>query len=112
MEDGQVKCKRCNGRGEYRVRFTYKDKNYYYFSKCAHCYSKGYLDWIEIARGRMSGIEGIFFDTHPPGSRIFAPKKFGGCKVYDGHKFISVDTPRGVALWHELVEKPYQKERS
>jgi nitrite reductase/ring-hydroxylating ferredoxin subunit len=103
MEDGKVKCKRCNGRGEYRVRFTYKDKIYYYFSKCGHCYAQGYLDWVEVARGRLPGMAGVFCDTHPAGSCIVAPKKFGGCKVYDGHHYISTDTPRGEALWDKLV---------
>ena len=79
------------------------DKHYYYFSKCGHCYAKGYLDWVEYVRGRKPGIGGIFFDDHPAGSCMIAPEKFGGCKVYDGHKYISANTERGEALWNELV---------
>ncbi len=100
---GRVKCKRCNGKGEYRVRFYYKDKHYYYYSKCGHCYAQGYLDWVEYARGRKPGIAGIFFDDHPAGSCIICPAEFGGCRVYDGHHFINTNTERGEALWDELV---------
>lgn len=105
MKDGRVKCKRCNGRGEYRVRFYYKEKTYYYFSKCGHCYAKGYLDWIEVARGRKSGIAGFLVDINPAGSIYVAPKELGGCHVYDGHNYIDLKTERGEALWSELVKK-------
>lgn len=109
-EDGRVKCKRCNGRGEYRVRFYYKDKHYYYYSKCGHCYAQGYLDWVEAARGRKPGIAGIFFDNHPAGSCRMVSKslaeEFGMTNaVYDGHNYIDADTERGEALWDELVAK-------
>jgi len=103
MEDGNVICKRCNGRGEYRLRFYYKENAYYYFEKCAHCYARGYNDWIEVARGRRPGFEGLFCDNHPAGSMVLAPEKLGGCSVYDGHNYIDSKTERGEALWHELV---------
>jgi len=103
MNDGKMKCKRCNGKGEYRVRINYKEKIYYYFSKCEECYAKGYMDWVEYARGRLPGIRGMFFDDHPAGSIFMADKEFGGCKVYDGHNYISIDTPRGEALWNTLI---------
>jgi len=100
---GLIKCKRCNGRGEYRRRFYYENKAYYYWSKCGHCYAKGYIDWVSHAMGRPEGILGMFCDNHPAGSCIVAPEKFGGCQVYDGHNYISADTERGNALWQELV---------
>ena len=103
MEDGKIKCKQCNGRGEYKTRFYYKNKHYYYYSKCGRCRTRGYIDWVEAARGRIPGIEGWFVDDHPAGSHLIAPLKFGGCHVYDGHNYINVDTPRGEALWQELV---------
>jgi len=109
METGKVKCKRCNGRGEYRVRVTYKEKIYYYFSKCGHCYARGWNDWIEVARGRIPGIEGIFFDNHPAGSAIIAPTNMGGCSIYDGHNYIKLNTPRGTALWNELISKENER---
>lgn len=109
MEAGRVKCKRCNGRGEYRVRFHYKDKHYYYYSKCGNCYARGYNDWVELARGRKPGIEGYFVDDHPAGSLwivgVSAKSRFGASKVYDGHRYIPVDTERGEALWYEFVVK-------
>lgn len=108
QEDGKIKCKRCNGRGEYRVRFQYKDKTYYYFSKCGHCYARGYNDWVEIARGRPPGIEGMFCDSHPAGSAILDGSKeqfLGGSSVYDGHNYISIKTKRGEALWNEFMTK-------
>jgi len=107
--DGKIKCKRCNGKGEYRVRITYKGKTYYYFSKCAECYARGYLDWVEYARGRLPGIRGIFFDNNPAGSVIIATENLGGCSVYDGHNYISIKTPRGKALWDTLVSKENEK---
>ncbi|MCK5611690.1 hypothetical protein KAR91_58005 [Candidatus Pacearchaeota archaeon] len=106
MEDGRIIiCKQCNGRGEVRVRFYYKDKHYYYFSKCGICYTKGYLDWVEYARGRKPGIAGFYIDDHPAGSCIIAPKKFGGCRVFDGHRYIDAKTERGEALWNYLVSE-------
>jgi hypothetical protein len=102
---GFIKCKRCKGKGEYRVRFYFEDKTYYYFSKCGDCRAKGYIDWVTNARGRKPGIAGWFVDDHPAGSMIIAPLKFGGCHVYDGHKYIDADTKRGKALWEELILK-------
>lgn len=109
-EDGKIICKRCNGKGEYRTRFYYKDKAYYYFQKCGQCRTKGYLDWVELARGRKPGIEGWFIDCNPAGSMWVAPKEFGGCRVYDGHNYISTDTERGEALWHELITKDEEEQ--
>ncbi len=103
MEDGRITCKQCNGKGEYRVRFYYKDKQYYYFSKCGVCFTKGYLDWIEYARGRKFGISGFYIDTHPAGSLIIDPEEFGGCRIYDGHNYINKGTKRGEALWNYLL---------
>jgi hypothetical protein len=110
IDESKIKCKRCNGRGEYRVRFYYKDEQYYYYSKCGHCYAKGYLDWVEVARGRRPGIAGLYVDDHPAGScRIVSKsveKMLGfGSAVYDGHNYIDVNTERGKALWHELITK-------
>jgi len=103
MDEGKIKCKRCNGKGEYKTRFYYKEKAYYYYNKCGHCRTKGYVDWVSNARGRKPGIEGIFFDDHPAGSCWIAPERFGGCRVFDGHNYISTHTKRGEALWDELV---------
>ncbi len=108
MEEGKIKCERCNGRGEYRVRFEYEGKTYYYFSKCGHCYARGYNDWVEIARGRKPGITGMFCDSHPAGSMFVngsGNPKFGTTSVYDGHNYISIKTKRGEALWQELISK-------
>jgi len=105
MKDGRIKCTRCNGKGEYRVRFSYKNKIYYYFRKCGYCYNRGYLDWVEFARGRKPGIAGMFCDDHPAGSMVIAPERFGGCSVYDGHNYIHTETERGEALWNELITK-------
>jgi hypothetical protein len=105
LEDGRIICKRCNGKGEYRVRFYYKDKHFYYYSSCGHCYARGYNDWIELARGRKPGMAGLFCDTHPAGSCMMMSKEFGGCRVYDGHHYIHVDTKRGEALWNHLVPR-------
>jgi hypothetical protein len=104
MKDGIIKCKRCHGNGEYRVRIYHKGKIYYYFSKCGKCYGKGYLDWVENARGRLPGLRGMFVDTHPAGS-LMMDREIGGCAIYDGHKYIDVNTPKGEALWDNLVGK-------
>jgi hypothetical protein len=105
MEDGKIKCKRCHGNGEYRVRIYHKGKIYYYFSKCEKCYGKGYHDWIEKARGRLPGLRGIFVDSRPAGSIIMLDKNLGGCAIYDGHNYIDINTTRGEALWDNLITK-------
>lgn len=102
-DEGKIKCPRCKRKGDRRVRFYYKEKAYYYYLKCGHCWAKGYLDWIEVARGRLPGIVGLFFDIHPAGSAMIAPEKFGGRSVYDGHEYISTKTKRGEALWNKFV---------
>jgi len=105
MKDGRVKCKRCNGKGEYRVRVYFEDNAYYYFEKCGNCYAKGYFDWIEAARGRLPGISGFFCDTHPAGSMFVngtGNSDFGDTSIYDGHNYISIKTERGKALLNEL----------
>lgn len=120
-EDGRIICKRCNGKGEYRVRFYYKDKHYYYYSSCGHCYARGYNDWVELARGRKPGIFGMYIDNHPAGSISIIGKSIkieiygqlveaGGNFVYDGHNYINADTERGQALWHEFVVKGEEDE--
>lgn len=110
MDESKIKCKRCNGRGEYRVRFYYNNKQYYYYSKCGHCYAKGYLDWVEVARGRKPGLAGFLIDDHPAGSLSIVGKSAGKIlgmtsSVYDGHHYISVDTERGKALWDYFTRK-------
>jgi len=104
-EDGYIICKKCKGKKENIIKFEYKGKEFHYYSKCGHCHARGKIDWVETARGRKPGIEGWFVDTHPPGSRRIMGVRAGGNQIYDGHQYISVNTERGEALWHELVTK-------
>jgi hypothetical protein len=116
MEEDKIICKKCNGRGEYRVRFYYKNKHFYYYSKCGHCYARGYLDWIEVARGRKPGIQGYLIDSHAAGSlsiigESIKVKVHGilvsarGNFIYDGHNYIDAKTERGSALWNHFISR-------
>ena len=111
--EGYEICEKCNGKKEHIIKFKYKGKEFHYYSKCGHCFANGKIDWIEKARGRRSGIYGLFIDTHPAGSMIVDGSKeqfMGGNQVYDGHEYIKADTERGEALWYELITKEYDKE--
>lgn len=106
-EPGYEICDRCKGECEYIVKFQYKGKTYHYYSKCGHCYSTGKIDWIQRARGRLPGIQGMFVDTKPAGSLRIIEKeveeRFGiKSSVYDGHEYIEIEAERGEALYNEL----------
>lgn len=108
MEDGFESCPKCKGKKELVVYFEYKGKKFHYYSKCGHCYATGKVDWIKKVMGRKPGITGMFFDNHSAGSVQIdgtEDEVMGGTKIYDGHEYISVETKRGKALWHKLVQR-------
>jgi len=103
VEEGFVICKDCKGRKYHIVKFKYKRKNYIYYNKCALCDATGEVDWIRNAQGRV----GWYFDSHPAGSLMLWSITIAknASTIYDGKKYINIHTPRGRALYHELIWK-------
>ena len=106
-KDGFEVCDKCHGAKEFIIKFTYKGKEYHYYSKCGHCYATGKIDWVEKAKGRLPGIAGFFIDAHPAGSLNMVGKSIDipgfQSSIYDGHEYIDLDTERGEALYNELI---------
>ena len=99
MQEGQVICPECKGKKYYRKRVCFKNKYYYYYSKCTFCSAEGTVDWVKALKGRIKGE--WFFDSNPAGSLIMdgsEDQSMGGSSIYDGKKYIPLYSDRGLAL--------------
>jgi hypothetical protein len=103
VKEGFVKCKECKGKKYHKVKFTYKEKNYIYYNKCALCDATGEVDWVKNIQGRI----GWYIDNHPAGSLMLISNTIAknASTIYDGKKYINIHTKRGEALYNELVDK-------